>query len=307
MTEYELKGFPWLTPEEETMTARKAPAAAKTRSRKAAPQKTSSTPTKVRKAPAAKKVSAAEREANMKAKHAATERKLAPKAKEINIRLDKADQMDGKADEHRLAAAIILAAAKDACEADSLNFKNWCGANIEGRSWESTRKLARIGAAPEPKQALEDLRGRERGAAQKQRDKKKADSKSKSEPAGKRERQASPLEVADAALERLGDKGARSFVESVAANQGQAVVSKEDAKRLSQFKNGSFKALQEAFSFMGQSDQRKFVAWAAAEVGAELNVAGASPAKTRSADPDEAEDDPLALPSHLDRRRRSRK
>ena len=52
------------------------------------------------------------------AKHTAVLRKLAPVAKEINTRLEKASQMTDKAFDHRLAAAIRLGDAKETCEKD---------------------------------------------------------------------------------------------------------------------------------------------------------------------------------------------
>ena len=94
-------------------------------------------------------------------------------AREINVRLQKAAEIEGKADDHRLAAALKLAEAKAKCDAASINFKKWCEANVE-QKFETVRKLAVVGAAKEPAKALADLREGTRQSVAKSREKAKA-------------------------------------------------------------------------------------------------------------------------------------
>lgn len=94
------------------------------------------------------------------------ERQLAAAAKEINVRLEKAAQIEGKADDHRLAAALKLAEAKAVCKDNKMPFKKWVAAHVD-KSYDEVRKLAVVGEAPEPAKALEDLRS---GAAKRNKE-----------------------------------------------------------------------------------------------------------------------------------------
>jgi len=83
-------------------------------------------------------------------------------AKEINVRFEKAEQMAGKADDMRLAAAILLADAKERCREGKIKFDEWCAENIK-QSYETVRKLIPIGVAENEKEGagkllLEDMR-----------------------------------------------------------------------------------------------------------------------------------------------------
>lgn len=99
---------------------------------------------------------------------------LAPLAKEINHRLKEAEQIEGKAFDHRLAACLQLDQAKRRCVKSKINFKNWCDENI-AQSYETVRKLAACGGAKKPALALEDLRARTARAMRVSRAKVKAD------------------------------------------------------------------------------------------------------------------------------------
>jgi hypothetical protein len=86
-------------------------------------------------------------------------RKLAPLAKEIKIRLSKADAMEGTAFDHRLSAAYQLAEAQKIAKDEKIDFKEWCE-TVLGRPYNTVRKLVRVGLSNDPAQALEDMRGR---------------------------------------------------------------------------------------------------------------------------------------------------
>lgn len=88
---------------------------------------------------------------------------LVPLAKEINTRLSKAETMEGKADDHRLAACIQLAEAKTLCQASKIPFAKWSKENIQ-YSYETVRKYAAVGASSNPQQALADMRKQAREA-----------------------------------------------------------------------------------------------------------------------------------------------
>lgn len=88
---------------------------------------------------------------------------LAPLAREINTRLSKAETMEGKADDHRLAACIQLAEAKTLCKVSRIPFKKWSEENIQ-YAYETVRKYATVGASPNPQQALADMRKQAREA-----------------------------------------------------------------------------------------------------------------------------------------------
>lgn len=94
-------------------------------------------------------------------------------AKEISVRLEKADKLDDQADDHRLAAAMKLAEAKGVCRDNKMNFQSWVTTNLKG-SYETLRKLARVGEADDPAQALADMRGKNKEANKALRDRKAA-------------------------------------------------------------------------------------------------------------------------------------
>lgn len=88
---------------------------------------------------------------------AATEKQLEGIAHKINSRLERAAAQENKADDHRLAAAIHLEEARQACKGTPIKFRAWVDKNVS-QSYETVKTLVRIGAADDPKLALEDLR-----------------------------------------------------------------------------------------------------------------------------------------------------
>src|SRR3990167_10537119 len=153
------------------MTKTKVKPVKKTKAKKA---KTKATAGKlaVRKLDA--KVSA---KAESKAIQAEATKALAPIAREINVRFEKADKLGHLADDHRLAAAIKLKEAEDLCKASGIKFKAWVEKNVE-QKWETARKLLGIGKAPDPAKALEDQRSYNKAKNKEHRAKKKAATRS---------------------------------------------------------------------------------------------------------------------------------
>ena len=112
-------------------------------------------------------------EAAAKGKQMTALHKLVPFAKEINVRLEKASKSEDKAYDHRLAAALKLDEAKRTCHNGRINFKQWCEENVK-QSYETVRRLAAVGGAQDPKQALEDMRYKNKKANKQFRDRQAA-------------------------------------------------------------------------------------------------------------------------------------
>ena len=105
-------------------------------------------------------------------------KELAPLAKEINVRLDKAAKLESDAQDHRLAAAIQLAKAKEICTRAGVGFQAWAEANIkevngQAVGFQVIRKLANLGEQDDPKAALDAARAAQAERAKASRDRKK--------------------------------------------------------------------------------------------------------------------------------------
>ncbi len=184
---------------------------------------------------------------------------LKPVAKEINVKFKLATQLDGKADDHRLSAALLLESARRRCKEAKIAFGKWCEDNVD-KSYDEIRKLVAIASAPEPAKALADMRA---GAAQRNRDMRKRQkvSRDATAPAAKAE---SAWEAADALVESLTDKEALSLIEARATPLGMRVVSETDANRWRDLDNTPIApfARKEVFmAFLGlkASDQLKLI------------------------------------------------
>lgn len=143
---------------------------------------------------------------------AEVKRVLDPLAKEINVRLKKAEEIEGKADDHRLAAALQLVKARDECRRFKVSFRAWTEKNVRW-SWESARKLVRVGSSSDPVAALEDLRGRTAKSQKKTRAKDKAMKVT-------RAIATDPEAVATTAVEAMADEQAEKFLLKAAAHRG---------------------------------------------------------------------------------------
>ena len=170
-------------------------------------------------------------------------------AKEVNTRLELAQQIEGKADDHRLAAALGLENAKKECKKAKVNFKKWCEANVKWK-YETVRKLARIGASSNPPKALQDLREGVKKAVKKSRATKAATA-------------ADPVAVATKAISAMPDEERQDFIRSQVATSGVAV--------------GGASTLADAkFAFDGlpADDKIKLLAYAAEKTGAQVKLFG---------------------------------
>ena len=210
---------------------------------------------------------AKDKEAKAKAKNLVEEtKKLAPLAKEINVRLEKATGMEDKAYDHRLAAALQLQKAKEQCAVAKVPFKTWCEENVD-QSYESVRKLAAVGAADDPKKALEDLRGKNKEANKKLRDDKKAKAKKKASK-GKSDdtpeevdENHTPHEAIGLAIEAMDEEDAIAALKDYADGFEMSVVSRD---------NTVTEEMEDLFGDLEKDEQIDFLRWAAEELGGEL-------------------------------------
>ena len=96
-------------------------------------------------------------------------------ALDINARLDQAEKYakraksaDEKADDFRLSAALQVAEARRVAKEAGIGWRAWSQKHIH-RSYSDVKRLARIGDAPNPKEALADERQRARDAMRRSR------------------------------------------------------------------------------------------------------------------------------------------
>lgn len=196
-------------------------------------------------------------------------RELKPVAKEINVKFKLAAQLDGKADDHRLSAALLLESARQRCKEARVPFNKWCEKHVE-KSYDEVCKLVAIAASPEPAKALADLRA---GAAARNRDLRKRQKASRDAPANME----TPWEAADALVGSLPDTQALSLIKARAGPLGMAVVSQIDQNILSQLNKDEGDPagynrtdLETLFLNLGAHEKLEFVQWAAREIGEEL-------------------------------------
>jgi hypothetical protein len=80
-----------------------------------------------------------------------------------------------RAEDQRLAAALLLREAKERVEAGEdprfVSFPVWCQVHLPGRSSRDIRRLIKIANAPDPKSALDDLRVKTREQTRRWRNK----------------------------------------------------------------------------------------------------------------------------------------
>lgn len=213
-------------------------------------------PTRKKKAPVRKK--AKTQDAKAKAGQTSALRKLTPIAKEINIRLEKAEGLTDKAYDHRLAAALQLEEARKQCKAAKINFKTWVNENVD-QSYETVRKLVAVGAADDPKQALEDLRAGAKKRVAEHRERKKA----------KAEKDAKTLKQVETPAGRIlsgfkavKDEEGANLIKSQASKYGLRVVSEEEAEvaKKSKARKGSIVDEMKSLYGMASAKERKEIA-----------------------------------------------
>jgi hypothetical protein len=219
----------------------------------------------------------------MKGKLTAAHQQLAPIAKEINVRMEKAGQALDKADDHRLAAALRLSEAQALCQKSGIKFNTWCADHVVEQSARTIRQLVAIGGSAEPAKALADLRSDNKEANKKLRARKKASTStstgeaSTSTSAGK----VSTLDRLSDTLGQLQDDEARNTLAALAERQGARLVTPEEAKRLkAQPVTACFKDIMGLFEMAPGSVQMEIVIEACKRTGTEITneFADASPA-----------------------------
>lgn len=204
---------------------------------------------------------------------------LTPMAQEINVRFNKAESLEGKADDHRLAAAITLANAKAECDKLGINFRKWAEKHVK-QSFENVRKLVRVGQAPDPKLALADMRGKNAERMKAARAAERAEPPKQIEQ--RKEEPAAPTganqPTAEDVLEMahgLGDEDAVKLAKKVAEENGFEIVSKTEleAMRIEKAapkKGNPLDEAKHAFTCVPVPQRMEFLEWAAGQVGASI-------------------------------------
>ena len=224
-------------------------------------------------------------------KRSATERKakgavttalktLAPIAKDINVRMEKAAKMEDDAYDHRLAVALRLAEVNKICsKTKGITFKGWCGENVDQR-YDTCSRLASVGRSDNPQLALEDLRVKNKLANQALRDRvaeekaKQPSTKKTTTPSGKQSPKLSTPERVEAALASTDKAHAQNIIFSLAEGLGFTVVTAEEAKAArAAAKDRKLSDVERAKTLISKangSDQMALLSWLAAEVGVDL-------------------------------------
>lgn len=253
-------------------------------------------------------------------------KKLAPIAKEINIRMDKAAKMEDDAYDHRLAAAHRLTEASDICKkTKGVTFKQWCDEHVE-QSYGTCTKLVTIGSAKDPRLALEDHRVKNKLANAALRERvivrKKAAMKSVTSHVGGLTESAlaasvvktTPFSRVKDALEAMGDEAATRLVKTLGENFGLYTVTKAEKadlrgshERRLFLSSAVDKQIKTLFNQATNPQKMKIVIWAAKQVGVELKdgFATARPSATRACaqtpQGGAGASDDLTIPAGLDR------
>lgn len=209
-------------------------------------------------------------QAKVKGAHETALRKLAPIAKEIDARLTKANKMEDDAYDHRLAAALQLDKAKKECATSKINFKQWCETNITVQSYETIRKLVAVGGSADPAGALEDMRGRNKKANKKLRDKQKTEKAA----AGKKAPSETPATRILHGFDNIKDEEGANLIAAQAPKYGLAVASVEDVKAaremLERSKASPVAQILAIFARATPAEKMEIVKMLVAEVGVEI-------------------------------------
>jgi len=192
--------------------------------------------------------------------------KLAPIAKEINVRFEKIAKLEGDANDHRLSAAIRIAEAEKVCVEAGIKFAEWAVENIKEQKWETVRKLLYVGKSEDPKAALTDQRKANNERNKKHRAEKKAKAATpKALPAPK------PIDV----VLSLKPEEQTAIVEKVSKDLGLVVKTKSEveadkqkqreqtAAPVSAPKKPTYSSVVEAIDALAASDQIKVLRYIA--------------------------------------------
>tara|TARA_R100000781_G_scaffold80483_2_gene49673 strand:- start:1742 stop:2551 length:810 start_codon:yes stop_codon:yes gene_type:complete len=213
---------------------------------------------------------------------AAANKKLNPLAKDINVRLGKADSKMADANDMRLSAALQLAEAEKVAKQAKIPFKTWVTDNITGRSYETARRLlvvGRLGDTDEARLQLGDLRSGEAARKRTSRQKKKAEKEAAEKRASFNEK--NPVDAVARSLGSLDESDQRSVIDTTARKQGMVLVAKDDARGLSKVKSvleseGTLEAAKNAFDSLTAKDKMALLRYASEITGTPLS----SPAET---------------------------
>lgn len=217
---------------------------------------------------------AAKKTAQKKTAGGQAPKELTPLAKEINTRLMKAKQIEGKADDHRLAAAIRLAEAEKLCKDSGISFKKWVEASVT-QSFETVRQLVRIGGADDPQKALEDLRSGSAKANKALRERKKKQASAVSRDTSSAD--VEPEVAIETAFEQLGDDEASNVMHKEAERRGLAVVSRPLLQEMTRWnKTSKLDRVTLDFDDLSAKDKLTFLLHAAKTTGAEVTIFGQS-------------------------------
>ena len=211
-------------------------------------------------------------EGKQKAKHTAVLTTLKPIAKEINVRLEKADKSYDLATDHRVAAALRLAEAVKLCKKAKITFKKWAGENVD-RSYHTVLLLSRAGAESDPAAAVQLIRSKNAEYNRVSRDKKKAISRENA-PAPTT---VSPFEHAVKSIAALEDQAALNLASDIVATKGMSIISQHDRGELEDFRKVrkteaklSLNRVKHDFDSLSAADKMALVTYAAKKVGVEI-------------------------------------
>jgi len=219
------------------------------------------------------------RELNATGAQATALRALAPIAKEVNIRMDKAAKMEDDAYDHRLAAALQLADASERCAKAKIKFKEWCDESIN-QSYETARKLVTIGKSNNPEEALEEMRVKNKlaNAALRLRKAIKAPTEVVASTAGKKAPVQTPTIRALEALRVMPDSEAVNLIKSTAQSHGLEVVSSEQARVVREAKftanDSALSRIRTIFDKCSAEEKCQIVDDLSSEVGVEKGLLG---------------------------------
>lgn len=207
----------------------------------------------------------------------AASKKLLPLAKDINVRLKKADSKMADANDMRLSAALQLAEAEKIAVEAKIPFKTWVTDNITGRSYETARRLlvvGRLGDTEEARLQLGDLRSGEAARKRTSRQKKKAEKQAAEEQAEVNEK--NPVDAVVRSLGSLDERDQRAVIDTTARKQGMVLVAKHDAIGLSKVKNvleteGTLEAAKNAFDSLLAKDKMALLRYASEITGTPLS------------------------------------
>ena len=213
------------------------------------------------------------RELNATGAQATALRALAPIAKEVNIRMDKAAKMEDDAYDHRLAAALQLADASERCAKAKIKFKEWCDESIN-QSYETARKLVTIGKSNNPEEALEEMRVKNKlaNAALRLRKAIKAPAEVVASTAGKK----APVQTPT--IRVMPDSEAVNRIKSTAQSHGLEVVSSEQARVVREAKftanDSALSRIRTIFDKCSAEEKCQIVDDLSSEVGVEKGLLG---------------------------------